>query len=147
MEANSWEYQQQAIDTEIESLEESIRELRCRNSLAPISSLPTEIIAIIFSILRLSNAPLAGGKRDHLAWLRVTHVCHQWRWIALNNPLFWAHIDFTNITLAGVVEMLARAENAPLHLEAWLTSLRRGNTRFNAFKKRAPVTYHQYMPP
>ena len=135
MEANSWEYQQQAIDTEIESLEESIRELRCRNSLAPISSLPTEIIAIIFSILRLSNAPLAGGKRDHLAWLRVTHVCHQWRWIALNNPLFWAHIDFTNITLAGVVEMLARAENAPLHLEAWLTSLRRGNTRFNAFKK------------
>ena len=135
MEANSQEYQQQAIDTKIESLEESIRELRCRNSLAPISSLPTEVIVIIFSILRLSNAPLAGGKRDHLAWLRVTHVCHQWRLIALNNPLFWTHIDFTNITLAGVVEMLVRAEKAPLHLEAWVTGHNRGHTQFNAFKK------------
>jgi hypothetical protein len=136
MEANSREGQQQAIDAEIKSLEQSIRELRYRrNALAPISSLPTEVIAVIFSILRLSDAPLAGGKRDHLAWLRVTHVCHQWREIALNNPLFWNHIDFTNITLAGAVEMLVRAEKAPLHLEAWVTGHHRGDARFDAFKK------------
>jgi hypothetical protein len=136
MEATSREYQQQAIDADIKLLEESIRELkRRRNALAPISSLPTEVITVIFSILRLSDAPLAGGKRDHLAWLRVTHICHQWREIALNNPLFWNHIDFTNITLAGAVEMFVRAEKAPLHLEAWVTGHHRGDARFNAFKK------------
>jgi hypothetical protein len=134
--ANSWEYQRQAIDAEIKSLEDSIRELKHRrNAVAPISSLPTEVIAVIFSILRLSDAPLAGGKRDHLAWLRVTHVCHQWREIALNNPLFWSRINFTNTTLAGAAEMLVRAKKAPLHLEAWVTGHHQDHVRFNAFKK------------
>ncbi|KAN0138246.1 hypothetical protein V8E53_004135 [Lactarius tabidus] len=139
-EANSRECQRQAIDAELKSLEESIQKSfralrRCRNALAPISSLPTEVIAAIFSIFRSFDAPLAGGKRDHLAWLRVTHVCHQWREIALNNPIFWSHIDFTNITLAGVAEMLSRAKKAPLRLEARVTGHRREGARFSAFKK------------
>jgi hypothetical protein len=134
--ANSREYQRQVIDSEIKSLEESIRALRHhRNAVAPISSLPTEIIAAIFSILRLFDAPVAGGKRDHLAWMRVTHVCHQWREIGLNNPLFWNHIDFTNISLAGAIEMLVRAKKSPLHLEAWVTGHHRDDARFITFKK------------
>ncbi|KAF8258575.1 hypothetical protein EI94DRAFT_1754263 [Lactarius quietus] len=49
------EYERQAIDAEIKSLEESILALkRCRNALSPISSLPPEVIAIIFSYSRLS---------------------------------------------------------------------------------------------
>jgi hypothetical protein len=51
-------------------------------------------------------------------WLCVTHVCHQWREIALNNPLFWNHIDFTNLTPASAAETLTRAKEMPLHLEA-----------------------------
>ena len=52
--ANSREYLRQAIDAEIKSLEESIRALRHRrNALAPISSLPTEVIATIFSFFRV----------------------------------------------------------------------------------------------
>jgi hypothetical protein len=135
--ANSREYQRRAIDAEIKSLEDSIRALKHRrNALAPISSLPTEVIAAIFSILRLFDAPLACGGRDHLAWLRVAHVCHQWREIALNTPRFWSHIDFTNITLAGATEMLVRAKKAPLHLKAWVAS--GDHARFNAFKKELP---------
>jgi hypothetical protein len=53
-----------------------------------------------------------------LVWLRVSHVCHQWRDIALNQPVFWSHVDFTNISSAGAAEILARAKTVPLYLEA-----------------------------
>jgi hypothetical protein len=102
--------------------------------LAPISSLPTEVIAAIFSILHYYEVPLAGGKPDHLAWLHVTHVCHQWREIVLNNPLFWNHIDFTKLTLAGAAEMLVRAKKAPLYLKAWTTGYPWDRARFNALQ-------------
>ncbi|KAH8987332.1 hypothetical protein EDB86DRAFT_3210487 [Lactarius hatsudake] len=94
-------YQRQAIDAQIKSLEGSIRTFKlCRNALAPISSLPTKVIATIFSSLHLES----GG----LAWLRVAHVCHRWPEIALNQPLFWSHVDFTVISSAGAAEILAR---------------------------------------
>src|ERR1700761_8616112 len=95
--ANSWECLRQAIDTEIKSLEGSIRALRHRrNALAPVSSLPTEVIEVIFSLLHVPSTLLPftlDGKLDHLVWPRVAHVCHQWREIALNQPLFWSHVD------------------------------------------------------
>ena len=158
--ANSREYQQQAIDAEIKTLEESIRALkRRRNALAPISSLPTEVIAIIFSYLRLpgtstvlslptkditdlfsslrlpGSPPLGRLPDYHLAWLRAAHICHQWREIALNQPFFWSHVDFTNITFAGATEILARAKKVPLHLEARIPIGDWDDARFSAFEK------------
>ena len=90
--AKSRESQRQAIDAEIESLEESIRALKHRrNALAPVSSLPPEVVATIFSLLRVPvpSALVPGEKPDHLAWLHVAHVCHHWREIALNQKYFW----------------------------------------------------------
>ncbi|KAF8267392.1 hypothetical protein EI94DRAFT_1730674 [Lactarius quietus] len=158
---SSRECERQAIDAEIKSLEESIRALkRRRNALSPILFLPTEIITIVFSYFRLPAGvstisslpdeviqdlfwscrlpgmpPLGRSPDHHLAWLRVAHVCHQWREIALNYPLFWSHVDFTNLTLAGGPEILARAKEAPLHLEARFRTSDWGDTRFNAFEK------------
>src|SRR6266702_4088089 len=134
---NSREYQRQAIDAEIRSLEESIRALRHRrNALAPFSSLPTEVIAAIFSFLRLPGTSPRGEKPDHhLAWLLAAHVCHQWREIALNLPLFCSYVDLTNLTPAGVAEILARAKKAPLHLEARFHNGYWDNARFSAFQK------------
>ena len=43
---------------------------------------------------------------------------HQWREISLNLPLFWSHIDFTNLTSAGAAEIVTLANKAPLYLEA-----------------------------
>ncbi|KAH9081463.1 hypothetical protein EDB83DRAFT_2512327 [Lactarius deliciosus] len=143
--ANSRESQRQAIDTKIESLESSIRELRLRrNALAPISFLPTDVFAAIFSFLRI-RVPIApspsalGGRSDHLAWLRVTHVCHHWREIILNQPLFWSHIDFTTLTSAGAVEILARAKMAPLYLEARVRNYQRDDGRFSVLQKELPA--------
>jgi hypothetical protein len=132
---NPQEYLRQAIDAEIKSLEGSIRALRHRrNALAPVSSLPTEVITAIFSFLRLPGSSTLGGKPDHLEWLRVAHVCYQWRDIALNLPLFWSHVDFTTVTLAGAAEILARAKKAPLHLMARLPDGDIRNIRFSAFE-------------
>ena len=136
-EANSWEFQQQAIDAEIKSLEESIRALKYRrNALAPISSLPTEVTALIFSFLHATSSVFIPDERpdpDPLAWLRVTHVCHQWRENALNQPLFWSHIDFTILSSVGAAEILARAKTAPLYLEARFLGSQWDDARFSRF--------------
>jgi hypothetical protein len=111
----SWQYQQQAIDAEIKSLEESLRALKQRrNTLSPISSLPAEVIAAIFLLARL---PDKTGRPD----LRVSHVCRRWREIVLDYPLFWSHVNITAIGPVGVTEMLARAKMAPLCLEAMIS--------------------------
>ncbi|KAF8257863.1 hypothetical protein EI94DRAFT_1756479 [Lactarius quietus] len=141
--ANSREYQLQAIDAEIKSLEESIRALRRRrNALAPVSSLPTEVIATIFCLLRVpvATSPLIpftftpGDKPDHLPWLRIAHVCQHWREITLNQPLFWSHLNFTTFSSTGAAEILSRAKTAPLHLGARIPG-HWDDARFCAFHK------------
>ena len=102
-----------------------------RNPLAPISRLPLETLAEIFSLLQL---PADDSKRvPYLAWMRVTYVCRRWREVTLSFPSLWSHIHFTKLTPAGVAEMLARAKISPLHLEAKL-SYRKG-AESNAFKR------------
>ena len=118
--ANTREHLQQAIDAEIGSLEESIRALkRCCNALSPISSLPPEVFAVIFSFLCLPGTSSLDRKPvHHLARLFVSHFCHQWCQMALNQPLLWSHIDFTTLSVAVAAETLVQAKSAPLHLEA-----------------------------
>ena len=133
MDPNSWAYQQKVIDDEIHALKHR------RNALAPISSTPADIIAVIFFHLRSDNA-------DIQVILRATHVCHDWRKIALDRPLLWSHIDFTTITPAGATEVLARAGTVPLFLEATARLHHWSNARLLAFQKELqnhiPKVYH-----
>jgi hypothetical protein len=140
------ENQRQAIDAKVKSLEDSgsIRALRShRNTLAPILSLPVELTDGIFSYLRLPgiSPPFTRGekaeKKDPLAWLRVAHVCHHWREIALNQPLFWSYVNFTNLSLAGAAEVLTRAKTAPLYLEAKIRRRRWDDTQYDDAAKLA----------
>ena len=66
----------QAIDDEINSLEQSIRVLKTRrNALAPISCFPPEALATIFSFLTSS-----ANKHDlSLKSICFSHVCRQWQ--------------------------------------------------------------------
>ena len=132
---HSREILQQAIDARIKVLEESIEEpVRVlkyeRNALAPISSLPPEVFAIIFSFSCSSGKP-----DDNLTRIRLSHVCHQWREIALNQPLLWSHVDFTTLSSAGTAEILARAKSSPLYLEARISSQSWNDVRFSTFLK------------
>jgi hypothetical protein len=111
----------QAIIDEIDSLEASARVLKSRlNELAPISRLPCEVLATIFSFLPVFA--LYEGEEEYilseLEWIYVAHVCRLWRETALNHPRFWSHVNFTGLTSVGMAEILSRAKMAPLHLEA-----------------------------
>jgi hypothetical protein len=134
----SSEHLRQSIDDELKSLEKSAQALKVRrNILAPISRLPPETIAIIFTFLSLPGDNiqiLAGEEQDDLSRLRVSHVCHQWREIALGQPRLWSNIDFTTLTVEAVTEILSRSKMAPLELNANLCRVRWQNARFDAFQ-------------
>ncbi|KAI0281242.1 hypothetical protein BGY98DRAFT_1075479 [Russula aff. rugulosa BPL654] len=107
---------QAIIGEVINPSEASTRTLKSRhNELAPISRLPCELLATIFSFLSI----FAWNERSGvLAWIYVTLVCRRWRETALNHPRLWSHINLTELTLVGMVEILSRAKMAPLNLEA-----------------------------
>ena len=117
---NSRKHLQQAIDDEIKSLEESIRALKSRrNTHSPVSSLPPEVFAAIFTFVCLPGVPSSGGNPgQNLTRLHISHVCQQWRGIALDQPLLWSHINFNTLSSAGASEILIRAKSVPLYLEA-----------------------------
>ncbi|KAF8270759.1 hypothetical protein EI94DRAFT_1721860 [Lactarius quietus] len=144
---NSRERLQQAIDAEINSLEETVRALKLRrNALSPISSLPHDVFTTIFLILCIpasGTSSLDGKSNYHLTRVRVTHVCHQWREMALNQPLLWSHVDFTSLSLAGVAETLVRAKSVPLYLEANVFGHRWDDVRISAFREELQArVYH-----
>ena len=78
----------QAIVDEIDSLEAAARAFKSRyNELAPISRLPCEVLAAIFTFLSAS----AWERRQRYVYFEcmdVTHVCRRWRETALNHPRF-----------------------------------------------------------
>ena len=135
---NSPEFSQQAIYARIKALklEEPAESIRVSgheqnaSALAPISSLPPKIFAVIFSFLCSSEKP-----GDNLTRIRLSHVCHQWCEIALNQSFLWNHLDFTTLSSAGAIGSLARAKLAPLYLEARISSQRWNHDRFNTFRK------------
>ena len=107
---------QAIIGEVIDPSEASTRTLKFRhNELAPISRLPCELLATIFSFLSIFARNERSGA---LAWIYVTLVCRRWRETALNHPRLWSHINLTELTLVGMVEILSRSKMAPLNLEA-----------------------------
>ena len=100
-----------------QAIDDQIRELNYRrNALVPISRLPPETLAEIFSLLSFSVDDYEDV--PDLKWIRVTHVCRRWRETALSFPYLWSHIPFNKLTLAGITEILARAKMSPLHFDA-----------------------------
>ncbi len=82
---------------------------------------------VVFNI-QIDTSP---DEPDQLAYLCVSHVCHQWCEIALNQPLLWSHVALTS---AGVAEMLAQAKTVPLHLEASVPIDSWDGSRFSVFQ-------------
>ena len=127
-----------AVENKIKSSEEFTLTLkRHRNTLLPISRLPTEIFIIIFSLLHACGV-LEPPKP--LAPFSISHVCHRWREISLNLPHLWVHINFTRQRPDCVAELLTRSKTAPLHLEA--VTLNWSRERFEAFKRQIEAHIH-----
>jgi hypothetical protein len=71
----------------------------------------------------------------------VSHVCHRWHEISLNQPLLWNHINFTRLIRAGAAEMLVRAKMAHLYLEL-KPGPRNGEPEFEAFYEQIEAHIH-----
>ncbi|KAH6897779.1 hypothetical protein BKA70DRAFT_1569873 [Coprinopsis sp. MPI-PUGE-AT-0042] len=59
-------------------------------NLTPISTLSTELLCRIFMEC-LGKWPKRPG--TYVTWLAVTHVCHLWRCVAMENPRLWCRIS------------------------------------------------------
>ncbi|KAI0317266.1 hypothetical protein OF83DRAFT_155940 [Amylostereum chailletii] len=76
--------------------------LRHRNThYPPISRIPPEILLLIFRLLHDGSTKDLCSQlfddnpsrpKSHSTWISVTHVCRQWREVALNSPFLWTDI-------------------------------------------------------
>ncbi|KAI0750593.1 hypothetical protein BC629DRAFT_1598851 [Irpex lacteus] len=98
------------------------------NSLAPTCILPPELLAEVFIYLAHSSPPTDRNfsclglpamrtATFPYAWLKVTHVCHHWREVALRAPQLWSTIWITGRTEC-LKEMISRSKQAPLAIKA-----------------------------
>ncbi|GJF00193.1 hypothetical protein PsYK624_164730 [Phanerochaete sordida] len=89
------------------------------NTLIPIACFPDELLAEVFAFwIAESQRGVRSWLEDEYtspAWIRIAHVCHHWRTVALQNPRLWSTfaVTFEEFT----AELLARSKQAPLHLE------------------------------
>ncbi|KAI0290882.1 hypothetical protein BC826DRAFT_517418 [Russula brevipes] len=86
-----------------------------RNTLAPISVLPPEVLSRIFHLV--PSAEPSWYELQSLRWISITHVCRHWRQVALDDSSLWARISGYQMDTAWVPEALARARNAPLTID------------------------------
>ena len=117
--AKSRDHLLQSLGDEMKSSEEHSHTSKFHHSaLVPISCLPPETLSAIFLFLSPS---ISDKKVGYLALIWATHVCRQWREIALNYPNLWSYINFTKLTPAGITGILARARMSPLCLKVRIT--------------------------
>ncbi|KAA1467622.1 hypothetical protein DENSPDRAFT_255629 [Dentipellis sp. KUC8613] len=81
----------------------------------PVGFLPPEILMHIFTYLTSVDIPDTLYARRNLGWIRVTHVCHRWRTLALQAPSLW--VDFTFLKGDGTETMMDRARQIPLRVK------------------------------
>ncbi|KAH9957782.1 hypothetical protein BC827DRAFT_1362793, partial [Russula dissimulans] len=100
-----------AIDDELSALDAIMRRMRTRrNDFSPISRLPPELLAIVFTLHAINHPPLG---QLALGWITVTHVSRHWRQVALSNPKLWVNIVF-DLGAEWAEEMLERSKAAPI---------------------------------
>ncbi|KAJ7901318.1 hypothetical protein B0H13DRAFT_2664027 [Mycena leptocephala] len=113
------------LEARILDLEHSISALRIEKALLqerldsykyPILTLPTEIVSEIFTHF-LPIYPLCPPLTGVLSPTLLTQICRQWRDIALETPVLWRGILFSqNITPSDVSHMLDRSRCSPLSI-------------------------------
>jgi hypothetical protein len=94
----------------------SVPRLLHSNALVPISTLPPELLARIFHVQVLVEPPWSFGVHL-LGWIRVTHVCRRWRYVALDDSTLWARISGIPRSTKWLSQILVRAHNTPLCID------------------------------
>ena len=105
-----------STDKEIEAARLHILSLLTRrNGLAPVSLLPSELLARIFHFHALDEPSWSNG--ETFGWIKVTHVCRYWRHVALEDSSLWARFSGLPPSTTCLAEILARAKGVPLTID------------------------------
>ncbi|KAI0718492.1 hypothetical protein C8Q72DRAFT_135905 [Fomitopsis betulina] len=98
--------------------------IRATNALAPISTLPPEILSNIFLRIagRGSADPARWEPRMVGRWIHVTHVCTSWREVALQCTPLWSHLHVPDSPKI-LEELLVRSRSAPLSITLQLRAM------------------------
>ncbi|KAI0062543.1 hypothetical protein BV25DRAFT_1885251 [Artomyces pyxidatus] len=113
------------LDCELEGLIQTVRAVRMRrNTLSPVHRLPPEILAMIFSFLADEYPPrrFVSYGLSKLGWITVTHVCHHWRQVALDNPSLWGRDVCSHTNCSLVEERLARSKQSLLSIGSFYSA-------------------------
>ncbi|KAF9039885.1 hypothetical protein BJ165DRAFT_343769 [Panaeolus papilionaceus] len=87
---------------------------------APVSRLPPELLAQIFTVLIRDDwewddyESNEEGRSFRPSWIGITYVCRSWRAISLNTPSLWSRLD--NFSSKWVDVQLERSKEAVLYL-------------------------------
>ncbi|TCD69982.1 hypothetical protein EIP91_005571 [Steccherinum ochraceum] len=145
VEAARLDHRSQSI-VHVRATAEDIEASREQNALVPLLQLPSELLlAIIHHYVGIhrkpSKKPLSGKL---YTWLRVTHVCHHLRSVALADPKLWSTIYPANPDF--VSELLVRSQQIPLtlefnHLPASESGVASVRTILDAFDRIGSMSY------
>lgn len=108
---------QRLVDDEIERLKSNIRSfLSHRNTLSPISRLPSEILSHIFALTQPPEDSDQSKEKSFTSfdWIVVSHVCRAWRFIALGCATLWTGINSSHRFMDLFME---RSEGAVLRCD------------------------------
>ncbi|TEB37122.1 hypothetical protein FA13DRAFT_1622286, partial [Coprinellus micaceus] len=100
------DFQQQIAERTKELALELLALHRRHNAVNPSHRLPPEILSRIFTIL----------SSEWTWWIRVAHICHYWRVVALDCAGLWSKITFSNIGFTKA--KVARSRDLPLTVTA-----------------------------
>ncbi|KAJ3533191.1 hypothetical protein NM688_g7315 [Phlebia brevispora] len=100
----------------IDSEERNISLRRSHNASLLVSKLPPAIIVNILKLDRedLLPYPMCGS----MGWVRLTHVFHYWRSVALAEPTLWADIPVRGRRFAQTREWLARSQQVVIRVNS-----------------------------
>ncbi|KAI0310627.1 hypothetical protein OF83DRAFT_844431 [Amylostereum chailletii] len=120
------------LDEDIAALKELVLlAARHRNEQTAVLRVPSEIISMVFHILREDDKEVYWCQHDGTGFkefedsrlcdtrsslLHIPQVCHRWRKLALEDSLLWSDIHVSRMSVAWIKERLYRAGNAPLSL-------------------------------
>lgn len=124
-----------AIQSDIDAYTRAIIDLKSRlNTLTPIGRLPPEVLSeiLVCGVMNDDSRHTAKYDYNRLPWIRLAHVCHHFRAVALSTPQFWSYLRLTKSQVFA--ELLTRSKAAPLHIKARVDSGTNGADRILALE-------------
>ncbi|KAI0782810.1 hypothetical protein C8Q75DRAFT_786213 [Abortiporus biennis] len=103
------------LEDGIEQHRQTIISMQYRlNELTLVARLPPELLSEIFQCY-VTTTLVDWRPYQPYRWIRLTHVCHHWRNVALRSPRLWADIAMTS-NLEWMKELISRSCQVPLNL-------------------------------